>query len=105
MAGQVVQMDYSVIGNVSKGFDTASQTLTVVGKTLDAAVQILRASAFLSMGTTLALAQYLSNIEDKVNNLANICENRFSIPLSNAIGDHRRGDVQGKSYFGKPLGQ
>ncbi len=105
MAGNVVQMDYQVIGDVSKGFSTASQVLTTVGKVLDALVQILRATAFFSFGTSAALAQYLDNISQKVQNLANICEQRFAQPLMGAISDHRNGDVQGKSYFGKPLGQ
>ena len=99
MAGQVVQMDYTVIGEVSKGFDTASQTLTAVGKVLEITVGILRATAFLSFGTSAALAQYLDNIKNKVQNLASVCEDKFSQPLAKAIGDHQKGDVKGKSYF------
>ena len=104
MAGQVVQMDYAVIGDVSKGFGTAANVLTTVGKVLEVLVGILRATAFFSMGTSLALAQYLDNIKGKVNNLAKIC-NEFSGDLGNAIGDHKRGDVQGKRYFGEGVGR
>jgi hypothetical protein len=100
MAGQVVQMDYAVIGDVSKGFGQVAQMLTMVGKVLEALVQVLRAMAFASFGTSLALAQYLDNIKNKVNNLAKVC-NEFSGDLGNAISDHRRGDVQGKRYFGE----
>lgn len=100
MAGQVVQMDYAVIGDVSKGFGTARDTLTTVGKVLEILVNILRAMAFASFGTSLALAQYLDNIKNKVNNLAKIC-GEFSGDLANAINDHKRGDVQGKRYFGE----
>ena len=100
MAGQVVQMDYAVIGDVSKGFGTARDMLTAVGKVLEILIGILRASALLSLGTSLALAQYLDNIKNKVNNLAKVC-NEFSNDLSRAIGDHKKGDVQGKRYFGE----
>ena len=100
MAGQVVQMDYAVVGDVSKGFGTSSQTLTVVGKVLEVAVGILRATAFFSLGTSAALAQYLDNIKQKVNNLAKLC-NEFSNDLARAIDDHKRGDIQGKRYFGE----
>ncbi len=103
MAGQVVQMDYAVVGDVSKGFSTASDVLKTVGKVLEVLVGILRATAFFSMGTSAALAQYLDNIRQKVENLANICQNRFAQPLSQAIGDHRKGDVQGKRYFGEGI--
>ena len=103
MAGQVVQMDYTVVGYVSKGFGTARDMLTTIGKVLEVLVGILRATAFFSMGTSAALAQYLDNIKQKVNSLADICQNRFAQPLSAAIGDHRKGDVQGKRYFGEGI--
>jgi hypothetical protein len=92
-------MDYAVIGDVSKGFSTASDVLTTVGKVLEVAIGILRATAFFSMGTSLALAQYLDVIKQKVQNLAKICT-EFAGDLANAIGDHKKGDVAGKRYFG-----
>ena len=98
MAGQDVQMDYTVIGNVSKGFNTAHETLDAVAKILEAAVQILRAAAFFSMGTTLALANYLDVIKQKVEKLSKACV-YFSQNLARAIGDHQKGDVEGKHYF------
>ena len=98
MAGQVVQMDYTVVGDVSKGFGTASDVLNTVGKVLEVLVGILRATAFFSMGTSAALAQYLDNIKQKVQNLAQLCQ-KFSDNLARAINDHKKGDVQGKTYF------
>src|SRR5260370_35895761 len=98
MAGQVVQMDYAVVGDVSKGFGTASDVLNTVGKVLEVLVGILRATAFFSMGTSAALAQYLDNIKQKVQNLAQLCQ-KFSDNLARAINDHKKGDVQGTTYF------
>ncbi len=100
MAGQVVQMDYKVVDEVSKGFGTSKDVLTTVGKVLEALIQVLRAAALLSLGTSAALAQYLENIKNKVNNLAKIC-GEFSTDLARAIDDHKKGDVQGKRYFGE----
>jgi hypothetical protein len=91
-------MDYTVIGNVSKGFNTAHETLDATSKILEAAIEILRAAAFFSAGTTLALANYLSVIKDKVNKLSQACV-YFSTNLARAIGDHQKGDVEGKHYF------
>ncbi len=102
MAGQVVQMDYAVVGDVSKGFGMSAQTLTVVGKVLEVAIGILRATAFFSLGTSAALAQYLDTIKNKVNNLAKLC-NEFSGDLARATEDHKKGDVQGKRYFGEGI--
>jgi hypothetical protein len=98
MAGQVVQMDYAVVGDVSKGFGTARDVLNTVGKVLEVLIGILRATAFFSMGTSAALAQYLDNIKQKVQNLAQLCQ-KFSDNLARAINDHKKGDVQGKTYF------
>jgi len=100
MAGQVVQMDYQVIGDVSKGFGTARDMLTTIGKVLEALVQVLRASAFFGAVMNLALANYLDVIKQKVQKLAKLCD-EFSKDLAAAINDHKKGDVQGKRYFGE----
>lgn len=102
MARQVVQMDYAVVGDVSKGFKLAQDILTGIGKALAVAIQVLRASALLSMGTSLALARYLEVIKKKVDNLAKLC-GEFSDDLARAITDHRKGDWRGKRYFGEGI--
>jgi hypothetical protein len=102
MAGNVVQMDYGVVTEVSKGFGTARDTLQSVGKVLKLLVGVLRASALASLGTGLALANYLEVIEKKVTNLSKVC-NEFSVDLSRAVGDHKKGDVEGKKYFGQGI--
>jgi sulfite exporter TauE/SafE len=104
MAGQVVQMDYAVVGEVSNGFGVAAQTLRTVAKVLGILVQILRAMALASLGTSLALAQYLDTIQKKCENLAKISD-EFSKDLKGAIEDHKRGDFQGKRYFGEGVGR
>lgn len=100
MAGQVVQMDYGVVTDVSKGFQTSAEVLTVVGKVLEGVVATLKATAFASGGTSLALALYYENIQKKVNVVAKLC-NEFSRDLSRAVQDHKNGDVGGKQYFGE----
>ena len=102
MAGNVVQMDYGVISEVSKGFGTAADVLTTVGKVLEVLIGILRATAFFSAGTSLALANYLDVIKGKVNNLKKICQ-EFSGDLARAVDDHKKGDVAGKKYFGQGI--
>ena len=100
MATQVVQMDYEVVTAVSKGFGLQAQTLRTVAKALEIAINILRAMAFASLGTSLALANYLDTIKQKVEALAKVCE-EFSGDLAQAVNDHKKGDVKGKSYFGE----
>jgi hypothetical protein len=95
-------MDYSVITAVSKGFKANAATLKAIGKALEVAIQILQAMAFVSLGTTKALAQYLSVIKEKVQKLGKICE-EFAGDLANAIRDHKKGDIEGKRYFGEGI--
>lgn len=100
MGTQVVQMDYGVVTEVSKGFSTQSQMLKMVSKVLGVLIQVLRATAFFSAGTNLALANYLETIQKKIDNLAKLCD-EFSSDLARAVGDHKRGDIKGKRYFGE----
>lgn len=99
-SADVVEMDYDVIKSVSDGFRAAAEALEAIGKILEVAIQALRAAAFASLGTSLALANYLENIKKKVEKLAALCQ-EFSGDLARAIQDHRRGDYRGKSYFGE----
>lgn len=100
MATQVVQMDYEVVTAVSKGFDAAAQSLRTVAKVLEVLINILRQMAFASMGTSLALANYLENIKKMIEELAKVCD-EFAGDLARAVTDHKKGDIKGKSYFGE----
>ena len=102
MAGQIVQMDYTVMRAVSTGFKTQADVLDGIDKALTAAIAILRATAFLSAGTGAALANYLENIDKQIKKLVKLCH-EFASDLSNAVKDHISGDVKGKSYFGEGL--
>jgi|GEM_PF-1226506 len=103
MAGQVVQMDYAVIGDVAKGFDAASKMLKAISTVLQGLVNMLRTMSFMSAGTSAALAQYYDVIRQKIDKLATVCDN-FSAKLLMAVNDHKRGDIQGKRYFGQGVG-
>jgi hypothetical protein len=98
--GTVVAMTYQPVLDVSKGFKQAAQVLRTVAKALDVAINILRAMAFASMGTSLALANYLEVIKNKCEKLAKLCE-EFSNDLARAVTDHKNGDYKAGSYFGE----
>jgi hypothetical protein len=98
--GTVVAMQYQPVQEVSRGFQQAAQVLRTIAKVLQALVQILRAMAFASMGTSLALANYLDVIRQKCEKLAKVCE-EFSQDLARAVTDHKSGQYKGGSYFGE----
>jgi len=100
VATTTVQMDYKVISDVSKGFKNAADVLMSVAKVLEVLIKILMAMAIASLGTTKALALYLQNIVNKIKPLAQLCT-EFSGDLASAVGDHRKGDIVGKRYFGE----
>ncbi len=102
MATQVVEMDYDVIQAVSKGFNQVAEALKKIGKALQIAIQILRATAFASLGTGEAMARWLEGILKAVENLAKVCL-EFSADLARAITDHKVGDIKGKRYFGEGI--
>ena len=98
--GTTVAMTYQPIKEVSRGFQQAAQVLRTIAKVLQALVQILRAMAFASMGTSLALANYLDVIRQKLEKLAKVCE-EFSKDLAQAVTDHQQGTYKAGSYFGE----
>jgi len=100
--GTVVAMQYQPILEVSRGFTQAAQVLRTIAKVLQALVQILRAMAFASMGTSLALANYLDVIRQKLEKLAKVCE-EFSQDLARAVTDHKNGQYKAGGYFGEGI--
>jgi hypothetical protein len=102
MATQTVLMDYDVVTDVSKGFNMVATALKTVGQVLEVLIGILRASAFFSMGTSLALANYLEVIKKKVNNLSKVCT-EFSQDLMTAIRYHKAGEGVKGRLFGEGI--
>lgn len=100
--GTVVAMTYQPVLDVSKGFKQAAQVLRTVAKVLEVLINILRMMAFASMGTSLALANYLDVIKQKCEKLAKICD-EFSNDLTRAVDDHKKGDYKAGSYFGEGI--
>ena len=100
MASQVVEMDYSAVEKVAKGFDATSKSLKMISKVLEVIIQQLRAAALATMGMSNVYANYLETIKKKCEKLAKICD-EFGGDLRRAIKDHKAGDYRGKQYFGE----
>jgi hypothetical protein len=100
MAGQVVQMDYPVVQSTAKGFRTQADIVTAIGKAAVAIFAALEASSFFFP----PLAKYYGRCKDAVNKkskeLADTLK-EFGTDLDQAVQDHKNGDFEGKSYFGK----
>jgi hypothetical protein len=93
-----VSMDYGEVQKLADGFRTAGDTLEAVGKALEVAIGILKATAFFGLVGNLALAHYLEGIKPNVVRLAATCE-EMSGDLVGAIVSLRDGDYSGSQRF------
>jgi hypothetical protein len=100
MAGNVVQMDYGTINKVAQGFSETEDALKLILRLVQAAIQVLKDTAFLSGPIGAAMLVYFETIRQKATNLQKICH-EFAGDLRAAVQDHVNGDVEGKSYFGE----
>jgi len=98
MAGQVVEMDYPVMQNVAKGFRTQADVMNAIGKAL-----VLMFEALEKALTFIGLGAYFGRCKDatkkKTEELVKTLQ-EFGQDIDNAVNDHKKGDFEGKSYFG-----
>jgi hypothetical protein len=93
-----VSMDFDVVQSMADGFRTASDTLQAVSTALEAAIAILKATAFLGLVGNAALAMYLEGIKPNVDRLAATCD-EMNGDLIGAIVSLRDGDMSGSQRF------
>jgi predicted glycosyltransferase len=99
MAGNVIEMDYTVMANVAKGYKTAGENLRVIATVMGKIIEMLRMLGFASAGTSAALAAYLEIIKKNIENLAKTCD-EFDRDLQFSVKRHQSGDMSAKSPFG-----
>jgi hypothetical protein len=94
----VTVMDYEAVQGFADGFGKISESFKKVSKVLQAAITILRSSAFTGAFGTAALAQYLSGIKPTIDRLAATCS-EFDTDLRAAIAAHREADEAAEARF------
>lgn len=93
-----VRMDYEVVENMAAVFRTAGDTLQAINKVLEAAIMTLRATAFIGLVGGYAVERYLSNIQPRVERLAETCS-ELNLDLLGAVTSLRDGDTEGSQRF------
>jgi hypothetical protein len=91
-------MDYEAVQGFADGFGKLSDNFKRVSKVLQAAIMILRASAFSGHFGAAALARYLSGIKPNIDRLAATCS-EFDSDLRAAIAAHREADEAAEARF------
>lgn len=100
MAGQVIQMDYPVMQSTAKGFRNQSDVVKAIGQAAVALFTALEAGSFWCP----PIAQYYGRCKDAVKTKSKELSDtltEFATDLDQAVQDHKNGDSEGKSYFGK----
>lgn len=100
MAGQVVQMDYPVVQSTAQGFRQQAEVVNSIGKASEALFAALEAGMFWCPPMSKYYGMCKDNVRNKTKDLVTTL-NEFGTDLDNAVKDHKGGDTQGKSYFGK----
>jgi len=94
----ISSMDYEAVQGYADTFGKISESFKRVSKVLQAAITILRSSAFTGAFGNAALAQYLSGIKPTIDRLAATCS-EFDTDLRAAIAAHRAADESAETRF------
>lgn len=93
-----VYMDIPQVEKMSKDFQTFSDVLEGVDKTMEALSAMLKVTAWLSLGATAAIAYYIDRIRPNVKKAADKMK-ELSNDLMSAIRAYRDGDLSGSKHF------
>lgn len=93
-----VYMDIPQVEKISKDFQTFGDVLDAVGKALEALSMLMKATAWISLGATEAVAQFIDHIRPNVKNAADAMK-VLSADVTSAIRAYRDGDYSGSRHF------
>ena len=95
---QEVYMDIPQVEKISKSFGTFGEILDAVAKTLEAVSAVLKATAWLSLGSTAAVAAFIDRILPNIKRVAAKMK-ELSSDVTGAIKAYRDGDLSGSRRF------
>ncbi|MBK9123080.1 MAG: hypothetical protein IPM16_08135 [Chloroflexi bacterium] len=98
MASPDVSMNIPDVESMAKTFDTMADVAKAISKALKIIITTLKAMAFISMGATTALEQFLSRIQPRIEKIGEKFE-ELSGDLEGAIRSYRDGDNTGSQRF------
>ena len=97
MADEVF-LDIPQVEKMSKDFNTFGEVLDAVSKALEAISTLLKATAWLSLGATAAVATFIDRIRPNVKKAADKMK-ELSQDINSAIRAYRDGDLSGSRRF------
>ncbi|MDJ0754993.1 MAG: type VII secretion target [Ardenticatenaceae bacterium] len=97
-SAQGVYMDTDAVRNFSKNFGTISEVLFGVSKAMETLSTVLKATAFVGLVGGYAVAQVIDQIQPRIEELAEKCE-EISGDLDASVDAYERGDELGSTRF------
>jgi hypothetical protein len=98
MAEDGVYMDIDGVTKMAEQFNHFGDVLDAVNKALEAAIMILKVTAFVGLVGGLAIEHYLEQIQPNVKKLSDKCK-EMHLDLIGAIVSYRDGDDTGSQRF------
>lgn len=95
---QEVYMDIPQVQKMAESFKNFGDTLRDVAKKLEAAITVLKLSAFVGLVGGYAVQHFLQIVKPRVEKLAQKMD-ELSGDLTGAINHYRDGDESGSSHF------
>jgi len=86
-------IDYNVVEPWGGKLTEMGNVMSAIEKALLAAIMILRTLAFIGMGGTAAMAQYLARIQPNAKKVAELCK-EFGGDLKAAVAAHKQSDAE-----------
>lgn len=98
MADEEIYMNVAAVKEMANKFNGMNDKLEQTSKTLQAAIMMLKATAFIGMGGTAAYAAYLEKLKPQIDQYAARCS-EMSQDLVKSAEAYERGDQQGAARF------
>ncbi len=89
-------MDTEAMNDVAGVFDVSGDVLRGVAKALEAVILVLKMTAFIGLFGNIALSRYLSNIQPKVEQLGQKCD-EIGSDIKQSIANHNAAAEVGDS--------
>ncbi len=93
-----VYMDVPVVEGMAKQFMGFGDVLDEVGKSIGQLADVMKMTAWLSLGATAAIAAYLHAIEPNFKRAATKMR-ELSQDITDAVASYKKGDNTGSSHF------
>jgi hypothetical protein len=93
-----IYMDTDAVRGISRTFGQMGDTLQAVNRSMQVAISVLKATAFMGLVGGYAVAYFIEQVQPRVQELAEKC-GELDRDLDASVDAYERGDQQGATRF------